>query len=67
MYCFCKNVYETDGDLNFEFSDGSQHCSTWISKYLMTNWLIYLIPMAISTVNYISKLILRLASIYERH
>jgi hypothetical protein len=67
MYCFCKNIYYTTGNMNYVFPNGEQYCVTWVSKYILTNYLIYLIPLFISFVNYCSKLILTYLSKQERH
>ena len=48
------------------FSDGEQHCGKWLQAYLLTNYLVYLIPLLVSTINYIAKVILRALSYAEK-
>ena len=52
--------------MKFVFADGKSHCDDWRPKYLLTNWLVYLIPFAISTVNYTAKILLRMLSFKEK-
>ena len=59
MHCFCLSLFtENKLDVNYEFSDGEKHCEQWLPKYLLSTYLVYCIPLAISMVNYVSKLIL---------
>jgi hypothetical protein len=66
MYCFCKSYWQEDRLGNYKFSDGSKHCQTWVQMYALTNTLVYCVPLMISFVNYISKMILRLMTHLEK-
>ena len=59
MYCFCKDQWQTDRLGSFKFSDGKQYCQEWVQMYALTNTLVYCVPLMISSVNYISKVLLR--------
>ena len=74
MYCYCKEAFFTglaDGiagidSLNFEFPDGKKYCQDWLPLYLLSNALVYAVPMIILLVNFFSKTILRLMSRLEK-
>jgi hypothetical protein len=68
MYCFCKSYFLSKASGNYVFSDGVQHCNPWVQMYLLTNALVYAVPILISACNYIAKTILRyMATLEKRH
>ena len=51
---------------DYKFSDGEKYCQEWVSMYLLTNSLVYGVPLMIGLVNYGAKLILRFMTHYEK-
>jgi hypothetical protein len=62
MYCFCKQDFYENASSSFEFTDGEQHCQDWLSSYVTVNTMVYLIPLLIGLLNFVSKHILRYMS-----
>lgn len=68
MYCFCKSYFLTYASGGYVFSDGVQHCNPWVQMYLLTNALVYAVPILISACNYVAKVVLRyMAKLEKRH
>ena len=54
MACFCKREYYDKGTTDLTFSDGKQHCKTWILfETNLTFWL-FLTPLLIAIVNQVT-------------
>jgi len=66
MYCFCKDYYLENFNGDYEFSDGKQHCETWLKYYSASQSLIYAVPFMISIINYFSKIVLRWLGTFEK-
>jgi len=60
MFCFCKDQFDNhDKTGSYEFEDGEQYCQEWVQRYVLTNTLVYGVPLLVSTLNFVAKYILR--------
>jgi len=69
MECFCFDKLEDDGiqdTIDFKFSDGDQHCRTWLLLYRGSSLLIWIMVFVINIVNIMLKFFLRKFIKYER-
>ena len=68
MHCYCVQQLSNKGTgvRNIVFSDGKTYCKKWLVDYSLNNGLIWGMVFAISMINVVLKVVLRIVSMYER-